>query len=134
VSLGRASVRELRRFGIVVGVVFLLISSWWIHRHKFAVVSVAFAVAGASLLLFAAISPRALTAVHRGWLAIAEGMSFVMTRVILAVIFFAVVTPIGLVRRLAGGDPLRRRSGASATYWETYPSRQQDSAHFEKMF
>ena len=53
--------------------------------------------------------PRALVWPNRLWMGLAEALSFVMTRVILAIVFFALVTPIGLFRRLIGGDPLNRR-------------------------
>jgi hypothetical protein len=49
-----------------------------------------------------------------------------MTRVILTLVFFLVVTPIGLVMRMIGKDPLTKGADESAdTYWipRTYPTR-----------
>jgi hypothetical protein len=65
---------------------------------------------------------------------LAEGLSFVMTRLILGVVFFLVVTPIGVIKRLFGWDPLSRRGGHSDSYWTTYSERQRDSRHYEKMY
>ena len=78
--------------------------------------------------------PRALVWPNRLWMGLAEALSFVMTRVILAIVFFALVTPIGLFRRLIGGDPLNRRAASSESYWKPYLSRQSDPRHYEKMY
>jgi len=67
-------------------------------------------------------------------MALAEVLSFVMTRVTLAVIFFGMVAPIGLFRRMIGGDPLGRRAARAESYWRPYPSRQNDPRHYEKMY
>lgn len=89
---------------------------------------------GAALVLSGLIIPRALVWPNRLWMGLAEALSFVMTRVILAIVFFALVTPIGLLRRLVGGDPLSRRAGKSDSYWKPYQARQRDTQHYEKMY
>lgn len=47
-------------------------------------------------------------------------------------IFIAVMTPIGLVRRLAGGGGVQRLGGAAG--WAPYPQRYRDPKHFERMY
>ncbi|HXC13991.1 MAG TPA: hypothetical protein VNV39_14265 [Stellaceae bacterium] len=45
-------------------------------------------------------------------------LSKVLGRIVMAILFFAVVTPVGLVMRMAGRDPLRRRLDREASsYW-----------------
>ena len=45
-------------------------------------------------------------------------LSKVLGRIVMAILFFAVVTPVGLVMRTAGRDPLRRRLDREASsYW-----------------
>ena len=78
--------------------------------------------------------PGVLRYPYRLWMKLAEGISYVMTRVTLAIVFFAVVTPIGLLRKAAGGDPLRRRARPADSYWWPYSARQRDPRHYEKMF
>jgi hypothetical protein len=42
----------------------------------------------------------------------------VLGRIVMAILFFAVVTPVGLVMRMASRDPLRRRLDREASsYW-----------------
>jgi hypothetical protein len=89
---------------------------------------------GALLVFFGLVFPRALVLPNKAWMALAEALSFVSTRIILAVVFFGIVTPIGFVKRLFGWDPLSRRAPASESYWRPYAERQKDPRHYEKMF
>ena len=54
-------------------------------------------------------------------------------RVVLAIVFFLVITPVGIVMRLCGWDPLRRRAASADSYWKPYRARQRDPRHYEKM-
>lgn len=67
-------------------------------------------------------------------MALAGVLSFVSTRIILAVVFFLVVTPIGFIKRLMGWDPLHRRAPRHDSYWQPYSERQKNLRHYEKMF
>lgn len=128
------SYRAEREFGLLVGGVFLALGGWWIYRGRYPTLSLVLLVLGASLMLLGALSPKLLVVPNRLWMGLAEALGFVMTRVILALVFFLVVTPIGLVRRLTGGDPLGRRAGRTESYWKPYTERRVDPKHYEKMY
>jgi hypothetical protein len=123
-----------RNFGLVVGAAFAAFGGWWLWRGKFLQVAPYVLALGLLLVLLGLIWPRALVVPNRLWMGLAAGMSFVMTRVILTAVFFLLVTPIGLLRRMFGGDPLQRRGAPSESYWRPYQSRQSDPRHFEKMY
>ena len=63
--------------------------------------------------------PAAL-AIARAWLAFAEVLGAVNSRILLGAIFYLFLTPIALLARLTRGDVLRLRKGAgpSRTYWQ----------------
>ena len=126
--------RVEREFGLIVGGVFALLGGWWLYRDKFPIVAKGAIALGAALILFGLIWPRALVVPNKLWMLLASAMSFVMTRIILALVFFLIVTPIGVVKRLSGWDPLSRRSGSSESYWRPYSERQRDRRHYEKMY
>lgn len=130
----KRSRRAEREFGLIVGGVFLLLSSWWLYRGKFPNVSHVTLYLGATLVLLGLIFPQALVWPNKGWMALAEMLSFVTTRIILGFVFFGIVTPIGVIKRWLGWDPLHRRAGASDSYWKPYSERQRDPRHYEKMF
>ena len=112
----------------------MALAGWWFLRGRFPSLAPFAAAVGALLVALGLVAPRALYWPNRGWMGLAEALSFVSTRVVLAIVFFLAVTPIGLVKRLTGGDPLRRRAGSEPSYWRPYPERQRDPRHYEKMY
>ena len=126
--------RTERQFGLLVGGLFAALGVWWIWRGKFPTVAAVLTVLGGTLFVLGTTLPRLLVRPYRGWMTLAEGLSWVMTRVVLGIVFFLIVTPIGLVKRMNGWDPLRRRGGPSASYWHPYTERHRDPKHFEKMY
>jgi hypothetical protein len=118
----------LRRFGVVVGVVFLLIAAfvWWRTGWRIGFWSVGFGSLGALLVLGGLLSPRMLRGVHRAWMALAFTLGFMMTRLILTITFVSLVIPIGLILRVFGKDLLSlRRAPPDESYW--IPRPQQES-------
>ncbi|HVQ36022.1 MAG TPA: SxtJ family membrane protein [Pyrinomonadaceae bacterium] len=128
------SYRIEREFGLIVGGVFFLLGAWWIYRGKLASVAYVMLPLGSLLILLGLSFPKALIYPNKMWMKLAEVLSFVMTRVILGIVFFLMVTPIGMVKRLFGWDPLNRRRGPGGSYWTPYSDRQRDPRHYEKMF
>ncbi len=132
--MNRKTFRTEREFGLVVGGIFVLLGGWWFYRGKFITAASLTLPLGTLLILLGLLWPRGLVLPNRAWMLLAEGLSFIATRIILGVVFFLVITPIGVVKRLTGWDPLNRRSGRSGSYWRPYSERQRDPRHFEKMF
>src|SRR6202008_1349635 len=124
--------RAEKEFGLIVGGVFVLLSLWWFYRGKFATAAYLLSAAGSILVLCGLVLPRLLTVPRRLWMKLAEALSYVSSRIILAIVFFLVLTPIGLIKRATGWDPLQRRAGSWDTFWNPYPER--NSRHYEKMY
>lgn len=99
--------KQLRSFGLTVGATFALIGLWPAVYH--AVNPRWWAVVVAVLLVLPAlVFPTSLFWIHKGWMAVGAGLGWVNTRVILGIVFYVIVTPIGLVRRWLGKDPMGR--------------------------
>ena len=132
--MARRAFRAEREFGLIVGGVFALLGTWWLYRGKFTHAAQVAVPLGLLLVLLGILVPRVLVYPNRAWMTLAEGMSFVSTRIILAIVFFGVLTPIGLIKKAMGWDPLQRRANRSDSYWRPYSKRQLDPRHYEKMF
>jgi hypothetical protein len=132
--MNKKSFRVQREFGLLVGGVFVLLGGWWLYRGKFLYAAELLLPVGLLLMFLGALWPRSLVVPAKAWMLLAEALSFVMTRIILAVVFFFIVTPIGVVKRLFGWDPLSRRNAGSESYWMPYSERQRDPRHYEKMY
>jgi hypothetical protein len=103
--------KELRSFGLTVGGIVAAIGLWP------AVLSSGeprwWALVIASCLLFpAALFPTSLFHIHKGWMVLGHILGWINTRIILGLVFYGVVTPIGVIRRLMGKDPMGRKCRA----------------------
>jgi hypothetical protein len=100
--------KQLRSFGFTVGGIFALIALWPLIVRAEDPRWWAVVVAGC-LLVPAVVFPKSLTWVYKGWMALGHVLGWINTRIILGFVFYFVVTPIGIVRRLLGKDPMGRR-------------------------
>ena len=100
-------ISQIRSFGLIVGSVFFVIGIWPLVFRGEGVHLLALVVSG-FLVILAIIYPRSLRPVYRGWMYLGTGLGWFNTRVILAIGYFLVFTPIGWVMSLMGKDPLQR--------------------------
>ena len=110
------TVHSERSFGIVFAVLFLIIGLWpligW-HAPRYWALAVSAAFGGLALTL-----PVLLRPLNLLWFRFGLVLHRVMSVVILTLLFFVTVTPIGLIYRLLGKDPLRLKlDRARASYW-----------------
>jgi len=128
------SFRGEREFGLIVGFMLVLLGSRWFYLGAWKVVSIGFLAFGPLLIILGSLFPRTLVIPNKAWMALARLLSLITTPVILGAAFFLLLLPIGVIKRLFGWDPLRRRALPAASYWRLYNERQQDPRHFEKMY
>ncbi|MEN3369421.1 MAG: carbamoyltransferase [Verrucomicrobiota bacterium] len=124
------SPRALRRFGLTVGAVLLVLGKLLQLGHKHG--GGPLLPIGGLLLLAGAFAPSVLRYVYRLWMILALALGWLMTRIILTVVFLLVVTPIGLLQRLCGKRPLEYRfKSDEPTYWQR---RTAGPGDYEKQF
>jgi hypothetical protein len=129
----QGSAKEVRKFGLTIGVFLLVIAGllFWKQRPSF----LSFAYAGAGFALLGLLVPALLKPVYKVWMSFAVVMGFVMTRVILTILFFGMFTPAALVAKLLGKDLLDERWDKKAvTYWVKRPASPFDPRSAENMF
>jgi hypothetical protein len=111
-SPARLSPPEGRRFAFTLMAAFAVVAAllWRRELRTPALVAggIALAFALAGLVL-----PGKLGPVHRAWMGLAHAISKVTTPIFMGVVYFLVITPIGIVRRAVGGNPLRAHRGES---------------------
>jgi hypothetical protein len=103
---------------------------WWRGRPSFALV---LGAVGAVLLLLGVMLPGVLVPVRRRWMGMATGMSKVTTPIFMGVVYFGVLTPIGVFRRLVGSSPLQSRSSGDS-HWVARGSRARTPEDMEHQF
>lgn len=118
----------LRKFGITTIIGFAIIGS--IFRFVFGQPTVAYVAWGFGAFISAgALSgwrPLALLC-YRIWMGVAFVMGTIMSTILMGVIYWLVVTPVGLLSRVVGRDELGLKGGDRATYWEPIEERDRDA-------
>jgi len=102
----RLSAAEGRRFGLSVGGMFLVLGAvlWW-RGHATAPVPAAL---GALLVVAALVAPTRLGPFEHGWMRLGAALSRITTPIVLAIAYFGVIAPTGVVLRLARRNPIAR--------------------------
>ena len=126
--------RDLRKFGLMVGGVFLLLGGWLVYRHKG--IGPYLLAPGVPLFLLGALAPRWLKKPYLAWMGLAFTLGLIVTTVLLSVFYFVVITPFGLAARAFGKDFLSRKfEPQAATYWITRERpAAQNPADYERQF
>ena len=124
---------DLRKFGITVGIVFLIIAGFlfWKDKESFQI----FLTIGVVLCVVGIAIPIILKPIHWIWMIFATILGWIMTRVILSLLFFIILTPIGLISRLFGKQFLELKYNKNLnTYWNFRETEQMKRENYEKQF
>ena len=123
----------VKKTGISVGVVLILISLllWYLGKASF----VYFSITGGLFVILAFISIPILRPFHKLWMMLALLMGFVMSRVILTILYYIVLTPIGLLAKIVGKKfmPLGFDKKAP-TYWEKRENTAKQKIDYDRQF
>lgn len=104
-----------KSFGIVFFIVFFLIGVWPIFnngnfRYWVIIISLIFLILGM-------INSKILSPLNKAWFQFGILLGKVITPIILGIIFFLVVTPIGILMRMLNRDLLNLRFNSNKSYW-----------------
>ena len=123
---------EFQKFGITVGIVLIIISIFLFLREK-----ESFQILlniGVILSVFGIVIPVILKPLYWIWMIFATMLGWVMTRVILSLLFYVIIMPIGLIPRLFGKQFLELRWDISRnTYWN-YRSDKPEKENYERQY
>ena len=124
---------DLRKFGITVGIILLIISGFlfWKEKESFQI----FLAIGIILFLTAIALPSVLKPVYWIWMIFAIILGWFMTRVILSLLFYVVFTSIGLTLRFFGKQFLELRwDNSKESYWNFRTNEHLKKENYEKQF
>ena len=108
-------VNSNRGFGIVFFVVFLLISFWpLIDGESLRIWSLAVSLI---FLVLGLLNSKLLTPLNLIWVKFGEIIGRIIAPIAMGVVYFIIMTPIGLFMRLTGKDLLRTKFSKNNSYW-----------------
>jgi hypothetical protein len=110
--------KDLRKFGILVGGVFLILCALIFFTGGSELFRWTFLILGGFLFISGLIIPAILKRVYLIWMTGALVLGWVMSRVIITILFFFILTPITLIAKIFGKKFLDLDFGESkSSYW-----------------
>ena len=124
--------KDLKNFGFTIGFILLIISGLLFYKENF--LFVYFLSIGSMLIGLGGIAPTVLMPIYKIWMIFAVIIGWIMTRVILSVLFYSVITVIGIITRLLGKDFLNLKSINQKSYWNSRNRDYELNQDYEKQF
>ena len=124
---------DLRKFGIIIGLILLVIAGFlfWKEKESFQIL-LTFGV----IFFFLGIAiPFILKPIYWVWMIFATIFGWIMTRVILSLIFYIIFTPIGLILRIFGKQFLEFNwDHSKLSYWNLRTVETFNKENYERQF
>jgi len=124
---------DLRKFGITLGMILIIISTFlfWKEKESFQILL----NIGVLLSVLGIVIPVVLKPIYWIWMIFATILGWVMTRVILSLLFYVIFTPISLIPRLFGKQFLELKwNRTNRTYWNYRSEGVVEKERYEKQF
>lgn len=129
----KSAKRDLRNFGITIGIALGMLAGllWWKGKDTYPV----FLIAGSAFVLLGLILPPVLKPLQKAWMTLAVLMGWLMTRVILGILFYFVFTAIGGIPRLFGKQFLDLKiDNSQKSYWSYRKYEPFNKRNYERQF
>ena len=124
--------RTLRQFAILWILFFGGLAAWRWFALDQRTLAVTLAVLGATIGSLGLIAPSVVRPIFVGWTVMAFPLGWVVSRVVLLLIFGLVITPLGIIFRLRGRDVLQLRRSSRQTHWSPKPTVSDSSSYFRQ--
>jgi hypothetical protein len=130
----RPTNRELRQFaGIWFPLFWVIVGGVIVWRGGLLVAAGAIVAVAIGIGIVGLIRPRMMRPMFVGWMCAVFPIGWVVSHLLLAVVFYLVIAPLGLVMRFVGRDKLRMRFEPEArTYWTRRPPTPPASRYFRQ--
>jgi hypothetical protein len=127
------SIKKLKQFAYLVGIIILAISLWYYYKHGNRDWTYISGTVALLLIITGMIRANSLTWLYKIWMGIAFVLGWIVSRILISVIFYLVLTPVSLLGRL-----FRKKwmdidySKKMDSYWIV--KDRQKSVDYEKMY
>lgn len=132
-KLIKESKKDLQKFGLTVGGVLIIISGFLFYFEKPS--AIFFGGTGLFLVFTGLIHPAILKPLNKIWMSLAIVLGFFMSRLILTILFYLILTPVSFAARIFGKKFMELNYDKSAkTYWEKRSVIHKKPIDYERQF
>ena len=124
---------DLKKFGITIGIILFIVAVFLFYKNResFRI----FLGIGLVLISSGLIVPIILRPLYVGWMTFAIILGWFMTKVILSLLFYLLISPIGIFSRLIGKDFLGLNSDSTSnSYWNHRDRDKEKNQNYEKQY
>jgi hypothetical protein len=125
--------KQIRKFGLIAFVFFAILCALgiWAQKNLTIYLFSCLSILGIGFM----VAPVQLTPVYKAWLRVGHLLGRAVNTLILIFIYYLVITPASLLKRVMGGRPLPLQPDrAAASYWVTKPEPAQPKERFLKRY
>jgi hypothetical protein len=127
--------REMRKFAITMAVALTILGALVFFFGSHPERAYWLGGIGAAFLILGFLLPIVLKPIHVLWMGLALVLGFFMSRLLLTLLYFVILTPIGLIMRLFGKDLLNEKLQPDAeSYWIKRERQDVEPERYEKLY
>tara|TARA_B100001248_G_scaffold186384_1_gene142249 strand:- start:1146 stop:1556 length:411 start_codon:yes stop_codon:yes gene_type:complete len=124
--------KDLKNFGFIIGIILSLFGLFLFYKQiNYFTYFVSF---GLTFLSLGLIAPKILKPIYKVWMTFAVVIGWIMTRIILSVFFYSVITGIAILTRIIGKDFLNLKINNKESYWNNRDNDRELKQDYEKQF
>ena len=124
--------KDIKSFAITIGIILCFIASFLYYKeieYYRIFIYVAFVLIGSGLII-----PNVLKPVYYIWMVFANILGWIMTRLILSLLFYLIISPIGIFSKIFGKSFLKIKISDQKSYWNRRDNKGVNELDYEKQF
>jgi len=126
------SIKSLRKFAFTIGLILLIIYSWFYYKDFSGITSILILITCLLLLLLGIFFPKSLNPIYKLWMGLAFVLGWFVSRIILSLLFIFILTPISLIAKLVNKKFLDLSfKNQKDSYWIR---KNNEQINYEKMY
>lgn len=126
------SARQLRQFSLLLAAVLVAVA-WWLYGKSTASVGLAVTLLAAAAGVVGWVRPGWMRVVYVVWMAAVFPIGWTVSHLLLAAIYYLVITPVGVIMRVCRYDPMQRRFDRTGkTYWKRRVDQDDTKRYFKQ--
>jgi hypothetical protein len=125
--------RTLRHFSALWIVFFLGLATWQVLLRDRTTLALVLAAVALTIGLLGLMKPSAVRPIFVLWMKLASPLGWIVSHLLLAIVYYGVFTPLALVFRVMGRNPLKLRRPVDAkSYWTPKPAPRDVRSYFRQ--
>ena len=124
--------KDLKIFGLIFGIILSMFGLFLIYKRIDYFIY--FVSVGLIFLILGFIAPKILKPIYKIWMTFSVIVGWIMTRLILSMLFYTVITGIAILTRIIGKDFLNLKIHNKESYWNNRDSDYELNQDYEKQF